>query len=125
MAGSDEPPGLGSSDLAGSLGEAIHAAQHFVGLGIEQHALSCRLQPPVAAVKQREAELLLETSDLRTDGRLRYAHGCGRLRNGAVVDDGAKRFEEPYIHLSIKPRYCQAGPIMPVSPRQYGARQRR
>ena len=71
-------------------------------------------------VKQREAELPLEGSNLYADGRRRHAVAYSRLRKGAVVEDGAECFEEPYIHLSIRSRYCQGGAIMPVSPRHNG-----
>src|SRR5262249_41964578 len=98
MTGDDQPSGLGRSDLACGLWEATPPRQYLVGLRIEQHALSRRLQPPIGAVEQRETELLLKTSDLRTDGRLRHAHGRRGLRDGAVVDDRTERFEEAYIH---------------------------
>jgi hypothetical protein len=84
----------GGWDLLRGLAEAIHAGQYFVGLRI----LGGQLQPLVAPGKQRKAEPLFETSDLRTDGRLRHAYSCSRLHNAAVIDDGAECLEEPYIH---------------------------
>ena len=74
--------------------------------GVEEQALRRRLQSPVAAVEQRESELLLETRDLCADGGLRDAHGRRGIGDGAMVDDSAKRLEETDIHQPIKSCYC-------------------
>ena len=81
-----------------ALRQPVDAGERLVGLGVEQQALRRRLQAAVAAVEQREAELLLEARDLCADGRLRDAHRRRRTGDGAVVDDGAERFEETDIH---------------------------
>jgi hypothetical protein len=85
---------VGGWDLLRGLAEAIHSGQYSIGLRI----LGGRLLPLVAAGKERDAEPLFETGDLRTDGRLHQAYSCSRLHNGAVINDAAECLEEPYIH---------------------------
>src|SRR5207248_5729170 len=88
----DEPTGLGCANVLCCLREPIDAGQCFARFGVEENTLGRRLQSPRTPVEQREAELLFEAGDLRTDSRLRDAQGRRGIGDRAMVDDGAERF---------------------------------
>src|SRR4029453_8669494 len=112
MAGDGEPAGLAFPDLRRRRLEAVDLAQHARRLGVEQQSFRRGLQAAAPALEQREADRLLEPRDLRADGGLRDAHGAGRRGDRAMVDDGAKGFEESDIHERIRPFYWPIGQLL-------------
>ncbi|MEY9583171.1 hypothetical protein ABIA15_001928 [Sinorhizobium fredii] len=76
------PLGLSVVSLSCAL-DALELHQHFVRRPIEHFALFGQNQPARMAMKQLDADILLERTDLAADGGLREMEFVSRMRERA------------------------------------------
>src|SRR5579863_5819829 len=84
------------TDLAQSIFPLV---QRPPGMGEKLLAFACQFNPPRRAVKDGDADLLLELLDLNADSGLRTAELSGRQAEAAVLGDGNEHMKKLEVYL--------------------------
>ena len=76
----------------------LHQAHHLLRPAPQDHALLRELDPPAPALKELDAQLLLQILDLAGQRALRHVQGFRRSGDVSLPDDGEIVFHDADIH---------------------------